>query len=46
MMIKTINITLGILVALSIWCAAVMMAVLILHLFIAGGFTVYHLMHS
>jgi hypothetical protein len=50
MIIKTINITLGVLVAFSVWCAAVMFAVFVaiiaLHVFVIGGFTVYHLMHS
>ncbi|MCE0522736.1 MAG: hypothetical protein LV480_07475 [Methylacidiphilales bacterium] len=50
MMIKTINITLGILVAFSVWCAAVTFAVFVaiiaLHIMAIGGFTVYHLMHS
>ncbi|HEY0257524.1 MAG TPA: hypothetical protein VGC39_08780 [Candidatus Methylacidiphilales bacterium] len=45
-MIKTINITVGILVAFSIWCAAVTLAVLILRLLMAGSFTLYHLIHS
>ncbi len=50
MMLKTFNITLGVLVAFSVWCAAILVAALIailaLHVLIAGGFTVYHLMHS
>jgi hypothetical protein len=46
MMIKTINITLNILVAFSVWCAAVMFAIVTLHVLVMGGFTVYHLMHS
>jgi hypothetical protein len=50
MMIKAINITLGVLVALSVWCAALMFAVfvaiLVLHVMIIGGFTVYHLMNQ
>jgi len=50
MIIKTINITLGVLVAFSVWCAAVMFAVfaavLALHVVVIGGFTIYHLMHS
>jgi hypothetical protein len=50
MIIKTINITLGVLVAFSVWCAAVMFAVFVaivaLRVFAVGGFTVYHLMHS
>lgn len=44
MIIKTINITLGVLVAFSVWCAALMFAVLVLHVLVIGGFTVYHLM--
>jgi hypothetical protein len=50
MIIKTINITVGVLVAFSVWCAAVMFAVFVaivaLHVLVIGGFTVYHLMHS
>jgi hypothetical protein len=46
MMIKTLNITLGVLVAFSVWCAAVMFAIVTLHVLVAGGFTVYHLVHS
>ena len=45
MMIKTINITLGVLVAFSVWCAAIVFAIVALHVLIAGGFTVYHLLH-
>lgn len=46
MIIKTINITLGVLVALSVWCAAVAFAILALHVVIIGGFTIYHLLNS
>ena len=46
MIIKTINITLGVLVAFSVWCAAVMFAIVTLHVLVVGGFTVYHLMNS
>jgi hypothetical protein len=50
MVLKTLNITLGVLVALSVWCAALMVAVLVamlaLHVFVIGGQTVYHLVHS
>ena len=50
MIIKTINITVGVLVAFSVWCAAMMFAVFVaivaLHVLVIGGFTVYHLMHS
>jgi hypothetical protein len=49
MLIKTINITLGVLVAFTVWCAALMFAVffaiLALHIAVIGGFTVYHLMN-
>jgi hypothetical protein len=45
MMIKTINITLGVLVAFSVWCAAVMFAILALRVMVIGGFSVYHLLH-
>jgi hypothetical protein len=44
-MIKTINVTLGVLVAFSVWCAAVMFAILALHVVVMGGFAVYHLMY-
>jgi len=46
MMIKTFNITLGVLVAFSVWCAAVMFAIATLHVLVVGGFALYHLMHS
>jgi hypothetical protein len=46
MLIKTFNVTLGVLVAFSVWCAAVLFAIATLHVLVAGGFTVYHLMHS
>jgi len=43
---KTINITLGVLVAFSVWCAAVMFAIVTLRVLVIGGFTVYHLLQS
>ena len=50
MLIKAFNITLGVLVAFSVWCAAVTFAVFVaiiaLHVLVISGFTVYHLMHS
>jgi hypothetical protein len=46
MMMKTINITVGVLVAFSVWCAAVMFAILALRVLVVGGLTVYNLMHS
>ena len=46
MIMKTLNITVGVLVAFSVWCAAVMFAIVALHVLVIGGFTVYHLMHS
>jgi len=50
MIIKTFNITLSVLVAFSVWCAALMFAVFIamvmLHVLVIGGLTVYHLMHN
>ena len=46
MMINTINITLGVLVAFSVWCAAVMFAIATLRVLVMGGFAVYHLMPS
>jgi len=49
MMLKTINIALGVLVAFSVWCAAVMVAMFVaivaLHVLVIGGLTVYHLTH-
>jgi len=50
MIMKTINITLDVLVAFSVWCLAMMIAVFIaimtLHIVVIGGFTAYHLMSS
>jgi hypothetical protein len=46
MIIKTINIALGVLVALSVLVAAVMFTVAALHVAVVGGTTVYHLMHG
>ena len=46
MFLKTINITLGILVALSVAGVAVLLAVAALHVAVIGGLTVYHLMYS
>jgi hypothetical protein len=46
MIIKTMKITLGVLVAFSVWCAAVMLAIVTLRVLVISGFTVYHLMHS
>ena len=50
MITKTINITLSVLVAITVWCAALMLAILIailaLHVVVTGGFTVYHLLNS
>jgi hypothetical protein len=46
MMMKTIHITVGVLVALSVWSAAVMFAIATLHVLVASGFAVYHLLHS
>jgi hypothetical protein len=48
MMNKTISTTVGVLVAFTVWCAALMLAILIvtvtLHVLVIGGFTVYHLL--
>jgi hypothetical protein len=50
MVLKAINITLGVLVAFTVWCAALMfalvVAILALHVMVIGGLTVYHLMNS
>jgi hypothetical protein len=47
MILKTFNITLGVLVALSVWCAAltfaIFVAALTLHVLFVGGLTLYHL---
>jgi len=47
--LKTFNITLGVLVAFSVWCAALMFAVfvafLIFNVVAISGLTIYHLMH-
>ena len=45
-MIKAFNITLGALVAFSVWCAAVIFAIVALNVVVIGGLTVYHLLHS
>lgn len=49
-MLKTINVTVGILVALSLWSAAVMftvfVALLAWHVLVVGGLTAYHLLHN
>ena len=50
MMIKTFKITLGLLVAFSVWCAALMFAVFVaiiaVHVLVISGFTIYHLVNS
>jgi hypothetical protein len=50
MFLKTLNITLGVLVAFSVWCAALLFAIFVamlaLHVLLVGGLTVYHLMQS
>ena len=50
MILKTFNIMLDALVAFSVWCVtlmfAVWIAILLLHVVVIGGFTVYHLMNS
>ena len=50
MMIKTLNITLGVLVGFSVWCAALLFAILVamvaMHILVIGGLTIYHLMNS
>jgi hypothetical protein len=33
-------------VAFSVWCAAVMFAIVTMHVLVVGGFAVYHLMNS
>jgi hypothetical protein len=50
MLLKTVNVMLNVLVALTVWGAALMFALCIAiagwHLLVAGGLTVSHLMHS
>jgi hypothetical protein len=50
MLLKTINVTLNVLVALTVWGAALMFAVFIaiavLHILAFGGVTLDHLVHS
>lgn len=49
MLLKTINVTLNVLVALTVWGAAVMftvfIAIAVLHVLAMGGLTLDHLMH-
>lgn len=45
MMLKTLHLTLDVLVAFSVWCAALLVAVPAWRVVIAGGFAVYHLLH-
>jgi hypothetical protein len=50
MILKTFNITLGVLVAFSVWCGAILVtacvAIVALHALVIGGLTAYHLIHS
>jgi hypothetical protein len=50
MLLKTFNMTLNVLVALTVWSAALMFAVFIaiftLHLLALGGLTIDHVVHS
>ena len=49
MIIKTFQITVNVLVGISVWCIAVMFAVLaalVLHSLFTYGVAVYHLTHS
>ncbi len=50
MMTKTINVTVSTLVALAVWVAVIMLAVLVtvemLNLCMVSGSTAFHLMHS
>ena len=45
MMTKTIHIMVSVLVALTIWCAAVMFAIVTLRVLVIGAITAYHLLH-
>lgn len=49
MLLKTVNVTLNVLVALTVWSAALMFAVFIaiiaLHVLAFGGITLDHLVH-
>jgi hypothetical protein len=46
MIIKTINIALGVLVTLSVLVAAVMFTAFVWHVAVMGSTAVYHLMNS
>jgi hypothetical protein len=50
MLLKTIHVALNVLVALTVWSAALMFAVFIaimaLHVLAVGGFTIDHWSHS
>ena len=43
---KAFKITLGIILGIGVSLVALVLAILVLHVFVIGGFTVYHLMHS
>jgi len=46
MIVNTLKTGVNVLVMFSVWCAAIFIAVLALHFALAGGLTVYHLIHS
>ncbi len=50
MMMKTIHAALGVVVAFSVWASVLLLGILVIaamaQVFMMGGFTVYHLMHS
>ncbi len=46
MFLKTFNITLGVLVAFSVWCAALLVVMLALHVVEVAILTIMHLMIS
>jgi len=45
MILKTFNVTLDVLVVFSVWCAALLVTVVALHLLVVGGLTAYYLLH-
>jgi len=46
MIVKTINLSLDVLVAFSVWCAAIVFGIMALRVMVTGGVAVYQLMHS
>ena len=46
MLVKTINITVGVLVTFTVGCAAVLFALMAWRLLVLGGIAVFHLLNS